>query len=328
MLIILHYLLIKKQYIQIPNGTLAFRVLNALTYKEDPVPEIEFNLWVSAGSDFKVFNMHAPITFDLTTPVTRAATVDGGRAQIAETSKMTAKSSAEAIVPLVMSNAVETVTAIHEATLKDAYATSSPVLFLDEDEQFKEGVLRLIAPTTTTQLFGDLWSNAFRSTLDSTRNVILSFPYYDWYNLMFRFRRGDYIYTSMCIDIATPQNQRTSARTLVSSAGVMDTGSVSHRFLASYLQLKNLLASSNLPTLVSSDGTLMPHCVRVPYSSSTKFAITDCQNGSGSAIYPELNKSNVFSTVAQRSQLLVYRSAAPDMKFYFQVGPPAVFVAN
>jgi hypothetical protein len=306
------------------NGTLAFRVLNQLTYKETPIPDIEFNLWVSAGSNFKLFNMHAPITFDLTTPTT---VVDGGKAQVADTSKMTAKSSAEAIVPLVMGNAVETCSAIQEVNLRDAFATSSPVVILNKDEQFKEGNLRLISSTTKTQLFSDIWNTAFQAP-DTVRNVIISFPYYDWYNLMFRFRRGDYTYSVFSIDMTDPAGAVTSSKTMIASAGIMDVSTSAHTYRATYVQLKNLLCAANLPTVMSSDGPLQPLCLRLPYSSSAKLAITDCATGSSSDIYPEFNKANVISIAVQRCQNLVFRSVSPDMKFYFQVGPPSVFVAN
>jgi hypothetical protein len=307
------------------NGTIAFRVLNQLTYKELPVPDIEFNLWVSAGNDFKLYNMQAPITFDLTTP---SSTFDGGKAQIAETSKSTMSGGAENIVPFVMGGHTETTVAIEEATLIHAFKTTAPVLFLNEDEQFVEGNLRMIQPTTQNVLFSTEWADPFISTISSTRNVILSFPYYDWYNLMFRFRRGDYIYTCYNMNITAPQSARDSPSSIVASAGIINQGYNANRFKARYTQVDDLLAAMVLPTAISTRGSLQPLHLKLPYSANTKFAITSASTATFQPVYPEGNECGVISIASQRSQSLIFRAAATNMKFYFQVGPPAVFISN
>jgi hypothetical protein len=312
-------------YTKSGNGTIAFRVLNELTYKETPVPDIEFNLWVSAGKDFKLFNMQAPISFDLTVP---SDAIDGGKAQIADTSKSGANSNAENIVPFVMGERVETNVAIEEATLKDAFKTTAPVVFLDPDEQFHEGNLRMVAPTTNLAPFITGVGSPFISPVVSVRNQILSFPYYDWYNLMFRFRRGDYIYTSYNLNITAVSNPRDSPSSIVANAGIIDVGSSSDQWDATYVQLPNLLAGMVLPTAISTRGSLQPLHLCLPYSSNSKFAITSSSSAVFQNVFPESNECGYIAITSQRSQSLIFRAAASDMKFYFQVGPPAIFIPN
>ena len=50
-------------------GTLVIKVVNPLTFKENPVPDIYFNIWVSGGSDFEfMYPGNVPYRFDATPP--------------------------------------------------------------------------------------------------------------------------------------------------------------------------------------------------------------------------------------------------------------------
>jgi hypothetical protein len=306
------------------NGTLAFRVLNELTYKELPVPDIEFNLWISAGSDFKLYSMNAPITFDLTEPSDVPPIMDIGIAQVAETSKVATLKNAESIVPFVMGNNVETPSAIEEVSLSHAFATSSPAFLLDEGVSFAENCLRSIESTERGTSFTTIANSPFIGDPIEAGEVI-SFGYYDWYNLMFRFRRGGYIYTALSMPIDDPI-ERAAPSMMYMVAGLMDsgTGIVLPRINTS--SLSENLRSSVCPNLLATRGSLQSLCGHVPYASTAKFAITNCMlRGASSLAYPRDNATNTVSIVAQRSQCLVYRTPDPDMKFYFQVGPPAIF---
>jgi hypothetical protein len=309
------------------NGTLIFRVLNELTYKETPVPDIEFNLWVSAGSDFKLYSMTGPITFDLTVPTTTPPPrVNAGVAQIADTSKSSASGNAEPIVPLALGGYTEIPTAITETDLSQAFATCSPVVFQRQDKKFIEPILRGIKPTGDYVMFYNSWYSAFDSSTNIIPNQPAGFAYYDWYNLLFRFRRGGYIYTALSIEVDGPATARDAPSSMQALVGAISVGKYNHTSTVKDSPLNELLPVTNLPCVLATRGSLQPLCVEVPYSSTSKFAITSC-DFTPLETYPHNNTTNTVCISSQRSDMLIYRSCAPDMKFYFQIGPPAIFTA-
>lgn len=309
------------------NGVIAIRVLNELTYKETPTPDIEFNIWVSAGSDFKLYNMQNSIVFDLTKP---SVVANGGVAQIADTSRSGATGNAENLVPFVMGNHVDVPSAVEECNLMDAINTSAPVVFVDKNEQFMEPVLRPINSGLSSTNFSTNYNTGsfLQMNTPAVQYNTLICPYYDWYNLLFRFRRGGYVYSAYSFSVDDPATARLTPSTLIASAGVGSVGNFASRFRVVTRTPKQILSSLTLPSAISTRASLQPLHVQVPYSSNTKLAITASSVLSTQVVYPGLNECAIVSILAQNSQMLVFRSAAPDMKFYFQIGPPAVFKSN
>jgi hypothetical protein len=305
------------------NGYLGFRVLNVLTYKETPIPPIEFNLWISAGSDFKLYSMTAPLNFDLTVPANVPPMIDGGFAQIADTSRDTKQKSPENLVPFVMGNYVSTPSATEVSTLHHAFNSTAPLYVIPPNKSLLENCLRGVTPTSN-DLYGQSGYLSFISdpVLPST---VISFPYYDWYNLLFRFRRGSYVYTAMSLDLedTSPING-----TLLATSGVISTGNSVYSAYVDNGTIPTLLSATIMPSVLSTFGSLQPFSVRMPYTSTSKIAITSCNTSAVSPLYPSNNFAQAISIASQRSSCLVYRSAGSDMKFYFQVGAPAVFTKN
>lgn len=302
------------------NGILGFRVLNALTYKDSPVPPIEFNLWTAAGTDFKLYSMTAPLNFDLTVPSNTPPPIDGGGAQIADTSRDTKQGSPENLVPLVLGSYVSTPSAIEISSLQDAFSSTAPVFLIPEDSSLLENCCRGITPTSTP-LFDNSGSGSFISA-GIVPSEVITFPYYDWYNLLFRFRRGSYVYTAMALDTGatTPVNG-----TLLAVSGTISTSTLVYNTRLDDGSISTLLRSTVLPSVLSTFGSLQPFSVELPYSATNKIAVTSCTTSITASVYPSVNLVQAISIASQRNSCLVYRSAGSNMKFYFQVGAPAVF---
>jgi len=313
------------------NGVLFFRVLNELTYKETPIPPIYLNLWVSAGKDFKLYSMSAPITFNLSTPTTA---VFGGIAQVATTSRSTASGNADNIVPLVFGDVVETPSAIQEATLASAFATISPVGGLGPGNVFKESVLRSLVPTDRNIVYGNTYASSSTflvgASYEITTNEPQTFPYYDWYNQMFRFRRGGYIYIAMALPIFAPTNAKYTFDNILAVAGAINIGSSipQYKMESASNAFIRMIPATNLPSVMSTHAALQPLCVHLPYSATAKVALVENTSVPDPLQYPRNNTASAVGITTQNTTCLIYRAAAPDMKFYFQVGPPAVFLPN
>lgn len=309
------------------NGNLGFRVLNTLTYKDSPIPPIEFNLWISAGSDFKLYSMTAPLNFDLTVPdnTPPADVISGGTAQIADTSRDTKESSPSNLVPFVLGNFVSNPSATQVSSLRDVFKSSAPCFILPETNYFTEDCCRAI-PSTSTDLFGTNASGAFLSIAPTPLSDITT-AYYDWYNLLFRFRRGSYIYTICSVDLEPTSvvnglllaTSGTVFKTNFASLSKIDTGT-----------LPQLIRSTVLPSVIATFGSLQPFSIQLPFSSNVKFAITAVNGRFSPSVptYPSNFEAQAIGLSSQRNSALIYRSAGPDMKFYFQVGAPAIFTKS
>jgi hypothetical protein len=310
------------------NGTMDIVVLNTLTYKDSPIPDISFNLWVSAGKDYKLYSMTAPISFDLTTP--SSTLVNGGVAQIAKTSRATNEDIPDNLVPFVMGGFTEYPVSLQEVSLSNAMQSTSPVVFLDSGEVFRENNLRHVVASNSQVLTSTNYLTAYISDISPSAGTALSFSYYDWYMLMFRYRRGGYIYTMYSIDVEDPVSRRDSPSVLLAISSLTDSGLNSYKYDIRSATFTDLLSATNMPTCVSTRGSLQPLSVHIPFSSTSKMAINSCY-ASGNISVLLYSKVNVFNTVAltsRNAQCVIYRSPDKEMKYYFQVGAPAVFTPN
>lgn len=284
-------------------GTLVIKVVNPLTFKEAPVPDIYFNIWVSGGSDFEfLFPRLVPYTHNETAPP--APPADEFEAQISTGPE---EKTYEPLAPF--------------------QSMSSSMRFHPIDGNQicnKATTLILVPPTTTNNRYS--WTKMYPEGSFPTQGR--SGPYHPLFSamaLMTRFRRGSMIY----IINSRSRGTRATLDETEDDFVLVNLNAITREqpfFTTSYSNgVRDDAAVEDGTIIRSSNLSLQPLSIKVPYGLCLNYAENSISDG---------GSGNNYSMVASRSEVNVYASgqieisaaADSDMKFIFQYSPPTDFV--
>ena len=155
-------------------GTLVIKVVNPLTFKETPVPDIYFNIWVSGASDFEfMYPSVFPYRYDATVPPNPPTVLDEFEAQIST------GPDDKVYEPLAPFQPMSSSMRFHPLTMSDICG--------------KATCIGLVAPPSSNN---SLSSTALypEGGFPTNSSASLYHPLFSAVALMTRFRRGSMIY--------------------------------------------------------------------------------------------------------------------------------------
>lgn len=292
-------------------GRLYMKVVNPLTFKETPVPDIYFNIWISGGSDME---FHIPITrpvYDDTTPSNVPPLV----AQIGTTSETPHSTVYESLAPF---DNYTPITSFSKTEMSDLIKKSTLVANVDEPFAGGTNIQIVCGPEGGSQVLSDSRSNS-SSGYD---------PYLMYLSRIFRFRTGGLIYTLMKYTNSSTIEPTQFSASAISTIGGNAGNNTAYFKEAVSSSIEDGIDAEAAATFVqrSSDLGLQPLVVKLPYYLGLNMALTaiikrDGYNGQDGFRIPR----TMFQFITTCESLL-YVSGADDSRLHFQLGPPYTFV--
>ena len=285
------------------TGTLVIKVVNPLTFKETPVPDIYFNIWVSGGSDFEfMYPLIVPYKFD-STPPPAPPFADEFEAQIST------GPDEKAYEPLAPFQSMSTSMRFHP---------------IDANQICSKATFTALVPPPAANTYSSIRLYPEGSFPTSTRG----YPYHPLFSvmaLMTRFRRGsmNYILNSRSRGTATPADESDDDFVMVS---LISANTNTPLFLTpdNYtVPSDDVLVDGTI--IRSSNLSLQPLSFKVPYGLCLNYADNSISDGGGvnnNAMYAARSFLRIYSS----GQYEISTAADSDMKFFFQYSPPTDFI--
>eukprot|EP00917_Polyrhabdina_sp_WS-2016_P014231 GHVP01031192.1.p1 GENE.GHVP01031192.1~~GHVP01031192.1.p1 ORF type:complete len:481 (-),score=45.41 GHVP01031192.1:455-1726(-) len=292
-------------------GDLVIKVVNTLTFKEIPIPDIYYNLWISGGPDFEWhlplrtihYNRDVPVPFEGYQAPTRYV------AQIA-----TGSAEADSYPTLAPFDSPHRSLNLKSVTKADVLGKADLIRQVTAAADVYSGIISY-PEGGFTQVIND-------STVAPTSGN----PFWSLYAYLSRFRRGGTIYIMNDKSTATPALDAVEPNycsvTLTTQfqnlafflCGNLTTSTLpaSEGYLNSYLAIK------------SSDLVLQPLSVRVPYYHFLNYT-ENIMNTGATVDNSSFITNRTRVTITAVRDFEISTAADTDMDFYFQIGPPQDF---
>ena len=293
-------------YMESRIGTLYFKVVNALTFKEEPVPDIYMNLWICGGGDME-FILPRPDLRLLPRGPTTPAILDTEEEFVAQIA--TGSQEAE-YTPLAPFSSCSRLVTFTPATKESIISRSSFCQFMGGNRTNS---------TYSALGFSPCGAICRLSTSQEQRYA----PSYETIAGMSRFRRGGMIYTIISHPLYDSTLETgasycaTELRTLIGASSF--NGNQGYNYDGSATPPDDSLI--NGLSVRSSDLSLQPLTIRIPRCRTLNY---------DDNIYTDANATNLSAPFSIQSYARIYvtdrvdvfLAADKDMEFYFQIGPP------
>ena len=288
-------------YMESRIGTLYFKVVNALTFKEEPVPDIYMNLWICGGGDIEFVLPRAQLRLVPQNQTTPAPFEEVFEAQIATGSK--------------------------ESEYTPLAPFSSPSRMMTLTPATKESI---ISRSSFCNSFAGNRTNLTYTALNFFPNGgicrLTNFaPSLETIGSMSRFRRGGMVYTIISHPIYD------STIETGASYCIAELNTAAGSFIPNNLNFGYTIGSINSTpaedirvdglSVRSSDLSLQPLCVRIPYCRTINYDDNMISSGgspNGDVPFSVYSYLRVYAT----DRVDVFVAADKDMEFFFQIGPP------
>ena len=285
------------------TGTLVIKVVNPLTFKETPVPDIYFNIWVSGGSDFEfMYPRGLPYSYDRTdAPL---PPFDEFEAQIATGPEE------KTYEPLAPFQSMESSMRFHAVDAKQMCSKATCVA--------------LIPPPATNNTYSTNFVYPEGSFPTNTRDYIYH-PLFSAMALMTRFRRGSMIYiiNSRSRGTRTVGDEADDDFVLVSLTSSSRDQPFFTTPTGTSAASDDIFADGTI--IRSSNLSLQPLSFKVPYGLCLNYAENSLNTGAASdnfSMFAARTRFSIYST----GQYEVSMCPDSDMKFFFQYAPPTDFI--
>ena len=292
------------------NGSIVIKIVNTLTFKETPIPDIYFNLWVCGGSDFNFsFPFEVPYapTYNATVPAIFEAQIDDGTTTSPSSmGEYPSLGDFNMGIQQIHFNKLDSKTILSKPTLVYISGTTPPTGQFGQFQLFPTGGF-VITPTFGSGVYA---------------------PYHPLWSciaLQFRFRRGstDYIISSRSRGTRAADESEDDYVSVTGTAYPYTPNLVTPAFLLNTsddnFRDGVVMRSSNL--------SFQPLSFRVPYSCTLKYVGNPlCRQSSTDLTEP--NAHRLTLAVEHSGRLEVSCACGPDTQFFYQIPPPIDYVPN
>lgn len=292
-------------------GRLYLKVVNSLTFKETPVPDIFFNIWISGGSDM---SFHLPtnrLKVDPTTPSNIPY-----QAQIGTNSENPHSVIYDTLAPF---DAYSPNLTFNKTEYRDLL--NKPILV---------SVISEPSGTNTNVILGRPEGKAMgKDSLSALANNTAFDPWFYYLSRIFRFRTGGIVYN--VIKYTTPGTDTFTQCAAAFLSYPILTNTVNTAITDILSQGPSTIASLEAEASFvqrSSDLALQPLVVKTPYYTGLNMLLN------GIFISGASNNRDGFFVPRTRIQITttseagIYLSGADDTNMHFQLGPPFTFIPS
>ena len=292
------------------NGAIVIKVVNPLTFKETPIPDIYFNVWVSGGSDFNFafpyMTPYSPI-YTSTSPTEFEAQI-GGPTSISPATQQEYPSLGNFNMGIQQINfsQMDSKTILSKPTLCYISGDAPPNNQYGRFEVFPAGGF-VIGPT-------------FGSGIHS-----LYQPLWSCIALQFRFRRGstDYIISSRSRGSRATDEGEDDYVAVTASAYPYPPNLLT----ANYIKYASDRDYNDGVVMRSSNLSFQPLSFRVPYGSTLKYVGNPLSRNSTLDLTEPTAHVTVL-TVDHSGRIDFSCACGPDTQFFYQIPPPIDYVPN